>query len=130
MIANSESQLTNEDVLALIFHVASRMQKPITIPLLSELVVEARRKKLFTGTIPVRPAPDGYYSEYLAEHAALMIEGGLARKINPLVITDEGDRLLQKSLDEIKERNPEQARAWLNFLKDNLTHRSNQEASK
>ena len=107
--------LTNEEIMSLLVYVASRTHATMTVGMLSEMLVEARRQHLYTGSIPIRPIPNGYYSEYLAEHAALLTEAGLAQKINPLVMTREGTRLLEETIREIKERNPQQAKAWLDF---------------
>jgi hypothetical protein len=110
------NDLSNEDVMTFLFYAFADEGRTTTVKLLSEKLVEARRKKLPSGTIPIRPAPNGYYSDRIAEYAALLLEGGLAQKKNPVVITSKGRELLAQSVEEIKKRNPEQARAWLSFL--------------
>ena len=114
--------LTNEDIMSLIIYAASGSKETVTIKSLSEQIKQAREKKLATGTIAIRPVPNGYYSEHIAEYVALLIEGGLAEKKNPLIITEKGKELLKQSLKEILDRNPTQAKKWLEFLNVPLSH--------
>jgi len=116
------SSLTNEDIMSLIIHAASGSKETVTIKSLSEKIRQAREKKLATGTIAIRPVPNGYYSEHIAEYVALLIEGGLAEKKNPLIITPKGRKLLKQSLKEILDRDPAHAKKWLEFLNVPLSH--------
>jgi hypothetical protein len=102
--------------MTFLFYAAGQKSGSMTIRKLSEKLLEARRKNLPTGTIPLRPVPEGYYSEYIAEHAALLLDGGLARRRSPFVITPKGNEVLSQDISEIRQRNEQQANAWLAFL--------------
>lgn len=102
--------------MTLLFYAAGQKSGSMTIRSLSEKLLEARRKNLATGTIPLRPVPDGYYSEYISEYAALLLDGGLAKRRSPFVITEKGNEVLSQSILDISHRNEQQAKAWLDFL--------------
>lgn len=102
--------------MTFLFYAAAQKSGSMTIRSLSGKLLEARKKNLPTGTIPLRPIPDGYYSEYIAEYAALLLDGGFAKRRSPFAITDKGKEALSQSISDIRQRNDKQAKAWLDFL--------------
>ena len=113
--------LTNEEVISILLHAAVLKGEQPTIRSLSEKIKQARECGLPTGTIALRPVPEGYYSEHIAEYAAILIEGGIVEKKNPLIITDEGKKWLKEFVEEIKAQKKEKVDMLLRFLQVQTT---------